>query len=956
MADRYVIERQLGRGGMATVYLAQDLKHDRQVALKVLHPELAATLGPERFLREIRLTARLDHPHILPVFDSGESAGFLWYTMPYVEGESLRDRLRREVQLPIEEAVRIAREVAEALDYAHRHGIVHRDIKPENVMLGNGHARVADFGVAQALGAAGAGHLTEPGLAVGTPAYMSPEQATAGPVDGRSDVYTLGCVLYEMLVGEPPFTGRTAQAIIARRLSDPVPQIRHIRDAVPARLEQAIMTALARVPADRFPSATAFRNALVGGQGAPDRSDGAEAQAGPWITRRRTVLGAALAAVVTLAGVAIALPRIARLRNGGPSVATAAVPGVAVLPFRTTGADPELWHEGIVDMLSYNLDGIGQLRKIDPVTVLTGWRRMGGSASKPLTADDAREVGRRLGGRYVVSGKALQTGADVQLIAEVHDVESGRMRGAVRVTGPADSASSLVDELTLELLRGNLLPTDGKYPPPSLSRATTSSLPALKEYLAGEREYRRGQWSEAVRYYQRAVEVDSTFASAWFRLAGACGWGGCPIELGEGYYQRALKLADRLPDRDAKRIRAEGNVEALEAFTATYPDDLEGSIALGESYFHHFGGATLRSAEAYRGAFTRAVRLYPYYGEPYLHLIEDAFLRLDSLDAQRLIDGYVALGGHHACSFQVSYDLVWGTAAARERAMAVLDTVPLVECVMTPLAARPGALDRMAQIYAAVADTATQAEYRAFALPRLLQVRVPNGQITAARQALARMADTPLLNKAAARWEIQLHLSGFPDSASARRAARVLATQSAPTDYFWIGALAISEGRWTDVEPVRRALERQTQSVEAGGSPPGANARAYAAVLGAYAGLVRGDRTRLAGFDSALVRLPVFGKDIQQPQVYLRYQVGKLLFDDGRPVDAERYLRGFTPYDFFYTSPAELYLGRIAEARGRPDEAVLHYGRFVRWWRYADEPLRPLWEEARQALSRLVGE
>jgi tRNA A-37 threonylcarbamoyl transferase component Bud32/TolB-like protein len=943
---------------MATVYLAEDLRHSRKVAIKVLHPELAAALGPERFLREIRIAAQLRHPHIVPLFDSGEADGLLYYVMPYVEGESLRDRLRRERQLPVDEALGIAREVADALAHAHERELIHRDIKPENILLEGGHALVADFGIARAVGSTATTQLTTAtGLAVGTPAYMSPEQALGdAAVDARSDVYSLGCVLYEMLAGEAPFTGPTPQAILARRLHDPVPSLHVVRDAVPAGLEQTIMTALARLPADRFPSATVFRDALVGGRGAPDRSDGAKAQAGRRITRRRTLLATAAVAAVTLVVVAIAVPRIARLRGGGPPVAAAAVPGVAVLPFRTTGADPELWHEGIVDMLSYNLDGIGQLRKIDPVAVLTGWRRMGGSASHALTADDAREVGRRLGSRYVVTGKAVQLGADVQLIAEVQDVESGQMRGAVRVTRPGDSASSLVDELTLELLRGNLLPTDGKYSPPSLSRATTSSLPALKEYLAGEREYRRGQWSEAVRYYQRAVEADSNFASAWFRLAGACGWGGCPIELGEGYYKRAMELAVQLPDRDAKRIRAEGDVEALEAFTAAYPDDLEAWVALGESYFHHFGGATLRSTEAYRGAFTRAVRLYPYYGEAYLHLIEDAFLRLDSLDAQRLIDGYVALGGHHACSFQVSHDLVWGNAAARARAMAVLDTVALVECVMTPLAARPDALDRMAQIYAAVADTATQADYRAFALPRLLQVRVPNGQISAARHALSQLAAIPITNKAAARWEIQLHLSGFPDSATARRAARVLATQSAPTDYFWIGALAISEGRWTDVEPVRRALERQTQSVEAGGAPPGANARAYAAVLGAYAGLVRGDRTRLPGFDSALVRLPVFGKDIQQPQVYLRYRVGKLLFDDGRTGDAERYFRGFTPYDFFYTSPAELYLGRIAEARGRPDEAVLHYGRFVRWWRYADEPLRPQWDEARQALSRLSGE
>jgi serine/threonine-protein kinase len=876
--------------------------------------------------------------------------------MPYVEGESLRDRLRREVQLPIEDAVRIAREVAEALDYAHRQGIVHRDIKPENIMLGEGHARVADFGVAQALGAAGASRLTETGLAVGTPAYMSPEQAAAGPVDGRSDVYALGCVLYEMLAGEPPFAAPTPQASIARRMSEPAPRIRHLRDAVPARLEQAIMTALARVPADRFRSATAFRDALVDGQGTSDRSDGAATRTGRRMTRRRTVLATAAVAAVTLVGVTIALPRIARLRGSGPPVAAAAVPGVAVLPFRAVGADPDLWHEGIVDLLSYNLDGIGQLRKIDPVTVLTAWRRMGGSASSALSADQTRELGRRLGSRYIVTGKAVQTGADVQLIAEVQDVESGEMRGAARVTRPADSASSLVDELTLELLRRNLLPTDGEYAPPSLNRVTTTSLPALKEYLAGERLYRTAQWSDAVPHYHRAIEADSNFASAWFRLSSACSWGGCSQELEKDYRRRALDLADRLPDRDAKLIRAisRGDVEALEALTATYPDDVEAWVALGDSYFH-FGGIALRPTDAYRGALMRAIRLHPYYGEAYLHLIEDAFLRLDSLDAQHLIDGYAAIGGHHACSDQVDYDLVWGTAAARARTMAVLDTVDLIECVQAPLAAPPHALNRMAQIYATAADTSTQADDRTIALWRLLQVRVPHGQIAAARQALARVDSVPVTGDRAARWEIMLHLSGFPDSAAARRAARVIAADGGPTDHFWAGALAVDEGRWTDVEAVRRALERQAKSVDTGGSPTAANPRAYAAALEAYAGLARGDRSRLAEFESTLARLPAASWDDEQPQQYLRYRVGKLLFDEGRMRDAERYFRSFQPYDYFYTTQAELYLGRIAEARGRPEEAVTHYGRFVRWWRDADEPLRPEWEEARQALSRLAG-
>src|SRR3989440_703775 len=263
LADRYAIERELGRGGMATVYLAQDLKHRRPVAIKVLAPELAAALGRERFLREIETAARLTHPHILPLHDSGEADGFLYYVMPYVEGESLRDRLNREGQLPIADAVAITCNVANALSYAHSRDVVHRDVKPENILLSNGEAVVADFGIAGAIDAAGGGKLTRTGIVLGTPAYMSPEQgAGERALDGRSDVYSLGCVLYEMLAGEPPFTGPTGQAVIAKRFTDPVPSIRRLRETVPVPMDQAIAKALARAPADRFATPHEFAEAL----------------------------------------------------------------------------------------------------------------------------------------------------------------------------------------------------------------------------------------------------------------------------------------------------------------------------------------------------------------------------------------------------------------------------------------------------------------------------------------------------------------------------------------------------------------------------------------------------------------------------------------------------------------------------------------------------------------------
>src|SRR5438876_875554 len=300
LAGRYAIERELGAGGMATVYLARDLRLDRDVALKVLRPELAAVLGAERFLREISISARLDHPHILTLIDSGESEGFVWYVLPYVRGESLRNKLTREQQLSIEETVRIATQVASALDYAHRQGVIHRDIKPENIVLHEGEAMLADFGIALAVKEAGGSRLTETGLSLGTPQYMSPEQAPGDrQLPARSDVYSLAAVCYEMLAGEPPVTGPNAQAMVAKLMTERPVSLRVVRDTVPEALDLAVQKALAKVPADRFGSAGEFVHALE-----ISRAAGALASpSGPamvqerW-SRRPILLGAALAAIV----------------------------------------------------------------------------------------------------------------------------------------------------------------------------------------------------------------------------------------------------------------------------------------------------------------------------------------------------------------------------------------------------------------------------------------------------------------------------------------------------------------------------------------------------------------------------------------------------------------------------------------------------------------------------------
>src|SRR6185503_15084192 len=271
LADRYRIERELGQGGMATVYLAHDLRHDRDVAIKVLHPDLGAALGADRFLSEIRTTARLQHPHILPLLDSGDADGLLYYVMPFVAGETLRARLERERQLPVADALRITREVADALGAAHALGIIHRDIKPENVLLQGGHALVADFGIALAVQHAAGQRLTQTGLSLGTPQYMSPEQAMGEKaIDARSDIYALGAVTYEMLTGEPPFTGATVQAIVAKVLTEKPTSIATVRDTVPPHVEAAVLTALAKLPADRFQTAREFTAALSAGLAARD--------------------------------------------------------------------------------------------------------------------------------------------------------------------------------------------------------------------------------------------------------------------------------------------------------------------------------------------------------------------------------------------------------------------------------------------------------------------------------------------------------------------------------------------------------------------------------------------------------------------------------------------------------------------------------------------------------------
>jgi serine/threonine protein kinase/tetratricopeptide (TPR) repeat protein len=529
LRDRYVLERELGRGGMATVYFAHDLRHDRPVALKVLHRELAATLGPERFLREIRTTARLDHPHILPVFDSGEAGGLLWYTMPYVDGETLRGRLRREVQLPVDEAVRLAGEVADALDYAHRHGVVHRDVKPENILLSEGHARVADFGVARALEAASGSQLTETGLAVGTPTYMSPEQASAGTVDARSDVYALGCVVYEMLAGEPPYSGPTPQAILAKRFTDPVPSIHRIRDVVPDLLDRAISKALARLPADRFQTAAEFGRAITAEHGIESRSV-TTPTATPTSTPepaaarrpRRPPVHLTLAFVLGLLAVAT-LGLLLRQRSqrtgdaapvsGSRQLPIVKQPSVAVLPFTnlSPSREDEYFSDGMTEEL---ITALGRIEGLRVAARASSFTFKG-------THADVRDVAQRLNVGAVLDGSVRRAGLRLRVTAELVDAREGTRLWADSYDRELRDIFAVQDDLAraiADALKVRLTHPGGA---PLVARPT-KSLAAHDSYLQGRFFWNQRTASAlltAVRYFERAIQHDSAYAEAYAGLA-----------------------------------------------------------------------------------------------------------------------------------------------------------------------------------------------------------------------------------------------------------------------------------------------------------------------------------------------------------------------------------------------------------------------------------------------------
>jgi serine/threonine-protein kinase len=582
LSDRYRVERELGQGGMAIVFLAEDLKHRRRVAIKLLKPELSAALGSERFLREIEIAAALQHPHILPLFDSGQAGGLLYYVMPFVEGESLRERLAREQQLPVDAALQITREVGSALQYAHEHGVIHRDIKPENIMLSGGHAVVADFGIARALHAASPAQVTLTGMVVGTPQYMSPEQAGGAAVDGRSDQYSLASTLYEMLIGQPPFTGPSSQAVIARHLLDPVPSLRVVRQTVAPAVEGAIVQAMAKLPADRFPSIQRFLDALEspGMASVPAVSARPRSGSGPPRVRRRVmaVLGAGV--LVAAAAWWFMAGRAARRAPPGSRVGAA----VAVLPFQdlASSSDGSYLGQGMTEGLIADLAQIGSLKVIS---------QSSGSIAQG-TARSLADLASELGVDAVVQGSILRTGDSVRVNVRFLHAPDSTLFFARDYRGRLGELPDLQRQITIAIagaVKAELRGSDRSR----LHVRREVDQRAYEAYLRGRFHLERGELEQARAQFEQAGRIAPDWA---------------PPSVGLANYYASLPFFTDVPPAEVLPKARAALVQALEL------DETLAEAHAANAYIRAYYEWDWRAAEQ---EFRRALELRPNYADAY---------------------------------------------------------------------------------------------------------------------------------------------------------------------------------------------------------------------------------------------------------------------------------------------------------------------------------------------------
>jgi serine/threonine protein kinase/tetratricopeptide (TPR) repeat protein len=924
LADRYRIERELGRGGMATVYLAEDLKHHRPVAVKVMRPELAQTLGSERFLREIELSARLAHPHILPLHDSGDADGFLFFVMPFIEGESLRDRLTREGQLPLEDALQIAHEVAEALSYAHSHDVLHRDIKPENILLQSGHALVADFGIARAITAAGGERLTETGISLGTPAYMSPEQSMGERViDGRSDLYSLGCVLYEMLAGEPPFTGPTAQAIFARRMTDPLPSVSVMRESVPPTVEAALAKALARAPADRFTTAQQFAAALPTGW----QPTGAPRARRPRRVKRWMAIPAVVVAALAVVG------GLRLLSSSG--IDFAARDWIVLTEFDNQTGD-SVFEGSLNSALTVGLQQSRYVNVLPRTRIAEVLAQMERPDTTRLDEAVGREVALRANVRVFVVPAISRIDSTYLLTTRIVDPQTGTdlLTRSARAEGKAEVLSAL-DKLAQRLRRDlGESRRDVAHNGLALDHATTPSLEALRAWTEGNRYWNTRRLDDAAERYRRALSLDSNFAMAHEMLGQYHFWQ-ARRDSSEYHFAKALSQLDRVTERERLSIQAsfygaranwDAAIRAQETYVERYPDDLSQRYNLGTAYMradrHEDAIRTLRQVVAVDStnvsAFVNLATTYARMGDYAAALPE--YRRAFALRPDYRLSGNL--------NHEFGFDFVQ---------LGELDSAEVTFTVM---------LDQSPQQQAG--------GQRSLALLRMYE-----GRYADARSHLQRAITlTHSLGAPVSEFRNLLYLAttyaSTEDTRSFRAALRDASTIAdtvflAPS---WLARLAAGYARLGDTVALSRLVSLIEQRVTEGNKED----QAAAAGTEAELALARGDYANaVALLQQAVLASGTSGADEYRPALALAYRL------TGDPVQAEStYLAmlatgnalGWEPQEGWILAHYEL--GKLYQERGDTAKAVDFYDRFLTIWEDADPNLVAL-ADARKRLRGLSG-
>jgi DNA-binding SARP family transcriptional activator/tRNA A-37 threonylcarbamoyl transferase component Bud32 len=983
LSHRYGIEREIGRGAMATVFLAEDPKHRRKVALKVLDPELAEALGADRFLREIEIAANLTHPHILPLFDSGEANGLLYYVMPFVEGESLRSRLEREKQLPVADAAAITREVASALAFAHEKGVIHRDVKPANILLEAGHAVLADFGIAHAVALAGETRQTRSGVSLGTPAYMSPEQSTGETdLDGRSDQYALGCVLYEMLAGDQPFRGPTGESVARQHLTRDPHAITDLRPSVPEEIASALHRAMEKAPSDRFSGMRGFADALRA-ETAPSTKP---LRAGSGSREKKTLLrsprfwGLSAAGLAVVVASTLLMPDLLRGPEGPPIPPPGGEVVLAVMPFADLAPEQagEL-SERMATWLAMALDPVEGIRTVDRNILFPFIGPLG--PGQRLSLADAREAAEDLQATHFILGEAISGSAgSLTVTATPYLVGdgSGEAPEVLSVAGGSGNLVALAEDLAEKLLPFLDIPAVERLS--GIAAVTSDSVSARDAYLRGEEGFRATRYAEAYDSFHEAVEVDPTFALAHYRKSLVAVMI-LRFDEAERSAVAAMEHRYRLDTRERRLVEAwaalvRGSAQEAQRLYRSildkYPDEVEALFGLGTAqvYFNPILGNSTAEAEA---QFRRVLELSPNFGQARFHLLEFATRRRDQPAFDSLKAG-VDPGSDQA--------LAWDAVRAfwlggREDQQRIENRMLRVGPVEAGLAV--GRVAAFLQDHQAAEELATlltgpgQDEETRTAAPFLVAMtRFAQGRWTDG------MASLDLAGEFSPAWAIEMKalLTGFPPrTPSSEELVAVLETlrdwdaDVGSTDNFVLFAhngyhsylrtyLLALTSTWAGDSEAAQAYAAELRDMPRS-SGRGAVIRSWAEAIVARIFASRGEtaeavrRLRVAPPDVPLWLTsisPFFSRSLD------RYALGELLRDNGQSQDALRWFRTLTEgHELVLVAPTYLQMARIEEDLGNTTDALEHYRRFVELWENADAEFLPLLNEARAKIAQLTG-